>query len=138
MRHLHAGNKVSDGVFHLDTLDASIQKPGKVIYHDTLFQPKNERKLHTRASAPQMPVGLFPEKSPCRVLIGHIMFSSLAERFFLLLIIIFAGVVVVSVALQDDLGDAKLYLLVLQLVILVIFLCELILKLIAIGCVWPT
>lgn len=66
------------------------------------------------------------------------MFSSLAERFILLLIVIFAGLVVVSVAMQDDLGDAKMYLLIVQLVILVIFLLELLLKLTALGCVLPT
>jgi len=66
------------------------------------------------------------------------MFSSLAERFILLLIVIFAGLVVVSVAMQDDLGDAKMYLLIVQLVILVIFLLELLLKLTALGCVFPT
>lgn len=138
IRPVRLGDKVSDGEMHVDTLDASIQKPGKVVYHDTLFQPKTERKLHTRASAPQIPADLFPVKSTYRVIVGHLMFSSLAERFFLVLIVFFAGLVVVSVALQDDLGDAKVYLLITQLVILILFLCELLLKLIALGFVLPT
>lgn len=138
IRPVRLGNKISDGKTHIDTLDASIQKPGKVVYHDTLFQPKTERKLHTRASAPRLPDNLFPAKSPCRVWVGHLMFSSLAERFFLFLIVIFAGLVVVSVALQDDLGEARIYLLVVQLAILMVFLCELLLKLTALGCVFPT
>ena len=73
-----------------------------------------------------------------RIAIGKLMFSKPVERFFFCLIILFAGTVFVSVAMRDDLGDARIYMLSFELVLLAIFLMELFLKLVAVGWVRST
>ena len=61
------------------------------------------------------------------------MFSKLVERFIFFLIMVFAGIVIVSVVLQDNLGSAEPYVLSVELGILAAFLIELVLKLCAVG-----
>jgi len=61
------------------------------------------------------------------------MFSKAVDRFLFCLIVVFTSIVVVSVALQDNLGSAKPYVLSVELGILAVFLVELALKLCAVG-----
>jgi hypothetical protein len=64
------------------------------------------------------------------------MFSKLVERLIFLLIVVFAGIVIASVVLQDNLGSAEPYVLSVELGILAVFLLELVLKLCAVGLVF--
>ena len=61
------------------------------------------------------------------------MLSSLTERLISCLIVVFAGIVVVSVMAKDDLGSVKPYMLAVELSILCVFVLELGLKMCALG-----
>ena len=142
MRAIRVPNKSGDsGIGDSTALNGSSHIRGKYSPNPgTLFQPKADRKnlmkdimlQDTRSlSAYYQP----RNKSRFRIAIGRIMFSHCMERFFFLLIILFAALVLVSVALGDDLGDAKVYFLSVELCILALFLSELILKMCAVGLV---
>lgn len=72
------------------------------------------------------------------MLIGKIVFSKATERILLGLILVFAAVVLVGVALKDELGEGRDYILGVQVAILATFQVELLFKLIAVGWVPPT
>ena len=142
LKPIRLPNKSADGRSHVDTIDNLSQHQSKYsIYPDTLFQPKSDRRMQKRNTAPTSATNdLFPylslrEKSKFRVAIGRCMLSTAAERFFFFLIMLFAGLVVLTVAIGDNLSDSKIYLQVIQLVFLLLFLIELVLKFTALGMV---
>lgn len=59
----------------------------------------------------------------------------MSETCLFLLVLLFAGLVVVQVAAEDELEDAKVYILSVELCILLIFLLELLLKAFVLGLV---
>ena len=143
MKALRLAGASIDGSAYSESIDKLNGARSKYsVYDESLFKTKGDRKLQKKATAPSSATvdlnayRLLREKAKFRIVVGRLMFSAPVERFFFLLIILFAGVVVVTVALQDNLGGARVYLLVLQLVILVFFFIEVVLKLIALGLVF--
>ena len=107
----------------------------------TLFRPRMDRRIHTAPGKYSNSPGasslyLAPsQRSRSRVLIGQIIFSRVAEKLILALIIVFAVVVLASVALRDELGKARVCVVSVQLGILAAFEVELLCKVVAVGTV---
>ncbi len=59
----------------------------------------------------------------------------MSETCLFLLVLLFAGLVIVQLAAEDELEDANVYILSVQLCILLIFLLELLLKAFVLGLV---
>lgn len=70
--------------------------------------------------------------------IGRILFSHTSELCLFLLILLFTGLVITQVAIEDYLESAKTYILAVELCILLAFQLELMLKAFVLGLVVPT
>ena len=107
----------------------------------TLFRPRIDRRIHDAPGkysnslvTPTLYLSL-SERSRGRVLVGKIVFSRITEKLLLGLILVFAAVELTTVALRDEFGSARIYILSIQLAILALFQAELLCKLVALGCV---
>ena len=117
--------------FNKDLSDDAKHKAN--INNVALFQPKKERKVSPSGASFKPSYLPHRDISKCRLRLGKVMFSRCMDNVILVVIILFSVLTFVSLSLGDSSEAYSSPIEIVELVLLVIFLVEMLLKLYAVG-----
>lgn len=105
-----------------------------ILNHQMLFQGKKERKVQPDTEGSPLVLSKSREKCKLRIHLARLMYSRVMDFFILAVIVVFTVFSVISLALDCE-GDStfKSSIEIAQLVLLVVFMAEILLKWLAVG-----